>query len=169
MLDPVTAIATASAAFNGIKKLVAAGRDLEDCMGQMAAWAGAVSDLNEASKNAKNPPLFKKLTSKKSVEQEAMEIFAHRRKVEAQEKELRELIWYAYGKEAWVELIGLRRRIRLEREKAFYAQKRKRENTFWTVITILVLTFVCYGFFATMSFVIYDLRPQQDGTRDDME
>lgn len=169
MLDPVTAIATASAAFNGIKKLVAAGRDLEDCMGQMAAWAGAVSDLNEASKNAKNPPLFKKLTSKKSVEQEAMEIFAHRRKVEAQEKELRELIWYAYGKEAWVELIGLRRRIRLEREKAFYAQKRKRENTFWTVVTIVVLTFVCYGFFATMSFVINDLRPQQDGTRDDME
>jgi len=169
MLDPVTAIATASAAFNGIKKLVAAGRDLEDCMGQMAAWAGAVSDLNEASKNAKNPPLFKRLTSKKSVEQEAMEVFAHRRKAEAQEKELRELIFYAYGKEAWVELIGLRRRIRLEREKAFYAQKRKRENTFWTVVTIVVLTFVCYGFFATISFIVNDIKAQQDGTRDDME
>jgi len=169
MLDPVTAIATASAAFNGIKKLVAAGRDLEDCMGQMAAWAGAVSDLNEASKNAKNPPLFKRLTSKKSVEQEAMEVFAHRRKAEAQEKELREIVMYAYGKEAWVELIGLRRRIRLEREKAFYAQKRKRENTFWTVVTIVVLTFVCYGFFATISFIVNDIKAQQDGTRDDME
>jgi hypothetical protein len=169
MLDPVTAIATASAAFNGIKKLVAAGRDLEDCMGQMAAWAGAVSDLNEASKNAKNPPLFKRLTSKKSVEQEAMEVFAHRRKAEAQEKELREIVMYAYGKEAWVELIGLRRRIRLEREKAFYAQKRKRENTFWTVVTIVVLTFVCYGFFATISLIVNDIKAQQDGTRDDME
>lgn len=169
MLDPVTAIATASAAFNGIKKLVAAGRDLEDCMGQMAAWAGAVSDINEASKNAKNPPLFKKLTSKKSVEQEAMEIFAHRRKIEAQEKELREIIFYAYGKEAWVELIGLRRRIRLEREKAFYAQKRKRENAFYTVLTIIILTFVCYGFFATISFIVNDIKAQQNGTRDDME
>jgi len=138
-------------------------------MGQMAAWAGAVSDLNEASKNAKNPPLFKRLTSKKSVEQEAMEVFAHRRKAEAQEKELREIVMYAYGKEAWVELIGLRRRIRLEREKAFYAQKRKRENTFWTVVTIVVLTFVCYGFFATISLIVNDIKAQQDGTRDDME
>jgi len=169
MLDPVTAIATASAAFNGVKKLVAAGRDLEDCMGQIAAWAGAVSDINEASKQAKSPPLLKRITSKKSVEQEAMEIFAHRRKIEAQEKELREIIFYAYGKEAWTELIGLRRRIRLEREKAFYAQKRKRENVIYTTLTIVVLTFVCYGFFATIHYVLTDIKAQQDGTRDDME
>jgi len=169
MLDPVTGIATATAAFNGVRKLVAAGRDLEDCMGQMAQWYTAGSDLNEAQKTAKNPPLFKKLTSKKSVEQEAMEIFAHTKKAAAQEKALREIITYSYGREAWTELIQLRRRIRLEREKAIYAQKRKRESTFWTVVTIVVLTFVCYGFFATMSFVINDLRPQQDGTRDDLE
>ena len=163
MLDPITAIATATAAFNGIKKLVAAGRELEDCMGQMAQWYTALSDLSEAEKAAKNPPLFKKLTSRKSVEQEALEIFAHRRKVAAQEKELREIILYAYGKDAWTELIGLRRRIRLEREKAIYAQKRKRENTFWTAVTIIVLTFLCYGFFATMSFVITELvQPKQE-------
>ena len=159
MLDPITAIATATAAFNGVKKLVAAGRDLEDCMGQMAQWYTALSDLGEAEKIAKNPPLFKKLTSRKSVEQEALEIFAHRRKAQAQEKELREIILYAYGKDAWTELIGLRRRIRLEREKAIYAQKRKREDMFWTVITIIVLTFLCYGFYATLSFVIHELKP----------
>ena len=163
MLDPITAIATATAAFNGIKKLVAAGRELEDCMGQMAQWYTALSDLSEAEKVAKNPPLFKKLTSRKSVEQEALEIFAHRRKVAAQEKELREIILYAYGQDAWKELIGLRRRIRLEREKAIYAQQRKRENTFWTAVTIIVLTFLCYGFFATMSFVITELvQPKQE-------
>ena len=166
MLDPITAIATATAAFNGVKKLVAAGKELEDCMGQMAQWYTAISDLGEAEKNAKNPPLFKKLTSRKSVEQEALEIFAHRRKAQAQEKELREIILYAYGKDAWTELIGLRRRIRLEREKAIYAQKRKRENTFWTAVTIIVLTFLCYGFFATMSFFITEIvqakQEQQD-------
>jgi len=163
MLDPITAIATATAAFNGVKKLVAAGRELEDCMGQMAQWYTALSDLSEAEKVAKNPPLFKKLTSRKSVEQEALEIFAHRRKVAAQEKELREIILYAYGQDAWKELIGLRRRIRLEREKAIYAQKRKRENTFWTAVTIIVLTFLCYGFFATMSFFITEIiQPKQE-------
>ena len=159
MLDPITAIATATAAFNGVKKLVAAGKELEDCMGQMAQWYTALSDLSEAEKNAKNPPLFKKLTSGKSVEQEALEIFAHRRKVAAQEKELREIILYAYGQDAWRELIGLRRRIRLEREKAIYAQQRKRKDTFWTVLTIIVLTFLCYGFYATLSFVIHELKP----------
>lgn len=169
MLDPITAIATATAAFNGVKKLVAAGRDLEDCMGQMAQWYTAISDLGEAEKNAKNPPLFKRLTSKKSVEQEALEIFAHRRKAMAQEKELREIILYAYGKDAWIELIGLRRRIRLERERAIYAQKRKRENTFWTVVTVVVLTFLCYGFYATMSFVFTEIiQPRQEqGNGDD--
>jgi len=168
MLDPITAIATATAAFNGVKKLVAAGRELEDCMGQMAQWYTALSDLSEAERNVKNPPLFKRLTSKKSVEQEALEIFAHRRKVQAQEKELREIILYAYGKDAWTELIGLRRRIRLEREKAIYAQKRKRENTFWTTITIIVLTFLCYGFFATLSFVFTDIvQSRQEQQEDD--
>jgi len=132
----------------------------------MAQWYTAISDLGEAERNVKNPPLFKKLTSRKSVEQEALEIFAHRRKAQAQEKELREIILYAYGKDAWTELIGLRRRIRLEREKAIYAQKRKRENTFWTAVTIIVLTFLCYGFFATMSFFITEIvqakQEQQD-------
>ena len=167
MLDPITAIATATAAFNGVKKLVAAGKELEDCMGQMAQWYTAISDLGEAEKNAKNPPLFKKLTSRKSVEQEALEIFAHRRKAQAQEKELREIIIYAYGGDAWKELIGLRRRIRLEREKAIYAQKRKRENTFWTAVTIVVLTFLCYGFYATLSFMITELRPDTEEVQAD--
>jgi len=39
-------------------------------------------------------------------------------------------------------------------------KKRKREDTFWTVITIIVLTFLCYGFYATLSFVIHELKPQ---------
>jgi len=160
MLDPVTAIATATAAFNGVKKLVAAGKELEDCMGQMAQWYTALSDLGEAERVAKNPPLFKRLTSSKSVEQEALEIFAHRRKAQAQEKELREIIIYAYGADAWKELIGLRRRIRLEREKAIYAQQRKRKDTFWTVVTIVVLTFLCYGFYATISFMVNEMRPE---------
>lgn len=158
MLDPVTAIATATAAFNGVRKLVAAGRDLEDCMGQMSQWYTAVSDLTEAQKTAKNPPLFKRLASGKSVEQEAMEIFAHTKKAAAQEKALREIITYAYGREAWMELIQLRRRIKLERERAIYAQKRKRESTFWTVVTITVLSVVCYGFFAGVSFILNDVR-----------
>jgi hypothetical protein len=74
---------------------------------------------------------------------------------------------YAYGKDAWIELIGLRRRIRLEREKAIYAQKRKREDTFWTAVTIIVLTFLCYGFYATLSFVVNEMRPPDNEQQKD--
>lgn len=169
MLDPVTAIATASAAFNGVKKLVAAGREIEDIMGQMAAWSGAVSDINEASREAKSPPLLKRLTSKKSVEQEAMEIWSYRRKCERMEKELRELIVYTLGKDAWMELIGLRRRIRLEREKAFYARQRKRKQRIETAIIIVVLTFLCYGFFVTISFAITELKGPTNGDASTLE
>jgi len=158
VLDPVTAVATASAAFNGIKKLISAGREIEDVMGQMATWAGAASDLAYHANEKKSPPLFKKLTSGKSVEQEAMEIFAHKRKIEAQEKELREIILYAYGQEAWRELIGLRRRIKLEREQAFYAQQRKRKAYLWNTITAVILTVLCYGFYAGMSFFIKQMK-----------
>ena len=56
-----------------------------------------------------------------------------------------------------MELIQLRRRIKLEREKAIYEQKRKRESTFWTVLTIFVLTVVCYGFFSGVNFLFTEI------------
>ena len=40
MIDPVTAIATANAAFKGIQMMVAKGREIEDCVGQLSKWAG---------------------------------------------------------------------------------------------------------------------------------
>ena len=60
-MDPVTALATASTAFNLIKKGFQAGRDVESMYGDIGKWLGAVSDVNQAEKMSKNPPLFKKL------------------------------------------------------------------------------------------------------------
>ena len=56
-MDPVTAIAAASTAFNVIKKGFDMGRDIESMYGDMGRWMGAVSDVNQANKMAKNPPL----------------------------------------------------------------------------------------------------------------
>ena len=47
MIDPITALATATAVFNGIKQAVAVGREAQDIFGQLGKWAGAVSDLQE--------------------------------------------------------------------------------------------------------------------------
>jgi len=87
-MDPVTAMATASAAFGALKKGFAIGRDIESMASDLSRWMGALSDLDQMEKEAKNPPIFKKLFSGQSVEQEAIQTFAAKKKAEEQRYEL---------------------------------------------------------------------------------
>ena len=82
MIDPITAVATATAAFNTIKSAFAAGRDIEGMAGDLGRWMGAVSDIKKAEEYNKKPPLFKKLFNAGSVEEEAMQIFMAKKKAE---------------------------------------------------------------------------------------
>ena len=64
MLDPVTlsaAVSAATTAYNGIKKAITMGREIEDLGGQLSQWMTAVSDVDSISKNANNPSTFDKL------------------------------------------------------------------------------------------------------------
>ena len=77
MFDPVTisaAVATASTAFNGIKRAFQAGRDLESMSQDLSRWMGAVSDVDAAHKSAKNPTMFRKVFSGGSIEQEKLQL-----------------------------------------------------------------------------------------------
>ena len=85
MVDPITALATATAAFNVIKKGFSMGRDIESMYGDMGRWMGAVSDIGQAEKMSKNPPLVKKIFTGSSVEEEALNAFAARKKAKAME------------------------------------------------------------------------------------
>ena len=60
-MDPASAMALASASFATIKKGFAIGRDVESMMSDIGRWMGALSDLDQAEREAKNPPIFKKL------------------------------------------------------------------------------------------------------------
>ena len=75
-MDPVSAIAAATAAFNVIKKGFEIGRDVESMYGDIGRWMSATSDILQAEKMAKKPPLFKKIVFAGSVEKEALEAFA---------------------------------------------------------------------------------------------
>lgn len=155
-MDPATAIATATAAFGAVKKLVAAGRSMEDTFGQLGKWYGAIADLNEAERKSKNPPLFKKLVAAKSVEQEALEVYAAKKRALQQETELRELLMYTYGIDGYKELVDLRRQIRERREKEVYAQQRRRQAFFWGAIqsigicVLLAATYKLYAFLISL-------------------
>jgi hypothetical protein len=136
MLDPVSALAIATSAFNLLKKGISAGRELEDMAGQLGTWFSAVSDVKSAEEEAKDPPLFKKLMFSGSVEQEAMQALIARKKIEQQEKELRELIVWRWGTEEYTAMMRDRARIKDTRAKAIQNQRRKMRKFIANILTI---------------------------------
>ena len=154
MIEIGLAIGVASKSFAVVKKMVAAGRDLEDTIGQLSTWFGAISDINEAERQAKNPPLFRKLTNAKSVEAESLAIFAARKRAAAMEQELRSMVVLAYGKEAWRELIALRKKIKADRERAVYNQMRRRKAFVNNSLMGLAIAILLAGTIFLLTFLV---------------
>jgi len=131
VIDPISitaAVSGATAAFNTIKSMIAAGRDMESCIGDVSRWMRMASDVDQAAKQAKNPPLFKKLLSAGSVEEEALQAYAAKKKLEAQRQELKNFLNMSYGPQAWADLIQLEGKIRKQRQEAIYKQQEKRRQ-----------------------------------------
>jgi hypothetical protein len=139
MIDPVSALAIATSAYNVIKKGIEMGRELEDMGGQLGTWFGAVADVKSAEEEAKDPPLFKKLISSGSVEQQALQALIARKKIEQQEKELRELIVWRWGTEEYTAMMRDRARIKDTRAKAIQNQRRKMRKLIANVLTITAI------------------------------
>jgi CHASE3 domain sensor protein len=144
MIDPVSALATASSAFAVIKKGFEVGRDIEQMAGDISRWMGAMSDLTEAEHLAKNPPIFKKLFSGKSVEQEAIEAFASKKKAEKMREELRQYISWTMGQSAWDELLRMEGQLRKQRQETLYAQARRRRK-FVEILSIALALIIGSG------------------------
>ena len=136
MVDPITAVATATAAFNAIKKGCQMGRDIEGMAGDLGRWMGAVSDIKKADEYSKKPPLFKKLFAAGSVEEEALNAFMAKKKAEDMREELRNIISFSRGPSAWQELLKTEADIRKKRQAAIYAQEEYRRK----VIEIVMIT-----------------------------
>lgn len=142
-------MATASTAFAAIKKGFQVGRDIESMASDLGRWMGALSDLDQAEKEAKNPPIFKKLFAGKSVEQEAMEAFAAKRKAQQQRDELKQWMQFTIGASAWDELVRMEANIRKQRQDTLYRQ-RERRRKFIEIVAIsicLILGLILLAFF----------------------
>ena len=124
-MDPISIFMAATAAFNTVKKLVEAGREVEDVLGQIGAWMGKASELAELDN--KKPSIFKRIGGGKSVEQEAMEQLQRREAIRKQHLELMSMVKLAYGPQAFEDLMHMQRQIKLkrERERIFQAQRRR--------------------------------------------
>ena len=142
MIDPVTlsaAVSGATAAYNGIKKAIMMGREIEDLGSQLSTWMSAVSDVDNIHKNANSPSTFDKLFNG-SIEQVAIESFASKKKLAKQREELKNFLVAHYGTKAWDDLIREEGRIRRARKEAVYAREEKnRQIRDYTIIGIASL------------------------------
>jgi hypothetical protein len=114
-MDPVTLISAASLAFNTLKKGIAIGRDLQDMTGQLVSWSSAVSDLEFLERRSKEPPWYKTLSG--SVQAEAVEIFAAKKKIEQQRNELKQFISFSMGQSAWEEFLAIEAKVRKQKQQ----------------------------------------------------
>ena len=142
MIDPITlsaAVSGATAAYNGIKKAITMGKEIEDLGSQLSAWMSAVSDVDNIHKNANNPSTFDKIFNG-SIEQVAMESYSSRKKLEKQREELRNFVIGNYGWQAWDDLLKEEGRIRKARSQAIYQkEQQKRMIRDYTIIGIACL------------------------------
>ena len=156
-MDPLTitaAVGIASKAFETIKAGFSIGRDLESMTGDLGRWMGAVSDVDNAEKQAKNPPLFKKLMYASSIEQTALEAFAAKKKLAQQRQELKTFLNYTFGPNAYNELLQMEGKIRKDRQKLIYERQQLRDKIISVVGIILISCLVL----SLIIFVVYRLK-----------
>ena len=121
-MDPVSCVALATGAFKALKGAVSAGRDFQDMTSQLSTWGKAFSDFNELEKREKDPPFWKK-TFRGSDEETAIEIFAHKKKMEQMRNEIKDHISWTYGPSAWKEVIAIEAQMRKKRKQELYRKQ----------------------------------------------
>ena len=163
-MDPITitaAMSVASSAFNAIKKGFSVGRDIEQMSGDIGRWMGAVSDVDNAEKQAKNPPLFGKLFKAGSIEEAALSAYAAKKKLEEQRYELKMFLNLTHGPKAYDELLQMEGQIRKQRQQTIYKQQQLRrqlgEGVAWIFLIVII------GGFILLLFSMFTNKSYADG------
>ena len=141
MIDPISAIGLATAAFNTVKQAINAGKEVADMGKSLGQFASAMSDLDFAHAKAENPPMFKKIFGASQIEQNALEIWGHKQKAKEMREELRNYISTFYGPSAWKEIVAIEAKMRKQRREQEYAKIERQETIMaWIVglITFLI-------------------------------
>ena len=160
-MDPLTitaAVGIASKAFETIKAGFQLGRDVESMSGDLGRWMGAVSDVDNAEKQAKNPPLFKKLLYASSIEQQALEAYAAKKKLEQQRQELKVFLNMTFGPNSYNELLAMEGKIRKDRQKMIYERQQLKEQ----IVSVVGIIILCLTIVGIIVFVLAMLKKKYD-------
>lgn len=159
-MDPITLLATATAAFKGIKQAVEVGKEIEAVYRQLSNWADAAGQLqefindNKTNTGERKLGIFEKIGFTKSATAEAFDIFAAQTRLREMDTDIYNMFYYGelqyLGAEGYSQFIQLRREVRERRERMIKDQARRRkqfiENMFWGSM-LLVTLILAYNFF----------------------
>ena len=147
-MDPVTAFGVATTAYKTIVAGFKVGKQVENMSKDLGRWMGAIQAVKEGHSKKKNRMFG-------SVEEEALETFAMKKKAIAMENELRNFVNLNYGPNAWNEVIRIQAEIRKQKKEAeLEAQRKQRqaiENTIIGGLVLLFIFFVVYVFYLIMT------------------
>ena len=133
-MDPITAIGIASTAYSAIKKGFEVGKEVESMAGDLGRWMNAINAVKTSHSKAKGRRFS-------SVEEEALETFAAKKKAEQMENDLRNFIVGQYGVNAWQDIIRIQADLRKKQKEAELLAAQKRDELIYNlfIIGIIVL------------------------------
>ena len=143
-MDPISAIGIATTAYNAIKRGFKVGKEIEGMSKDLGRWMGAIQDVKEGHNKKKNRVFG-------SVEEEALETFAIKKKAIAMENDLRNFVNLSYGPNAWNEVIRIQADIRKQKKEAIEEAKRKQKK----MIENLILGVLVVFFLGVVGAVLY--------------
>jgi len=148
MIDPITAAAAATKAYAGVKAFIEAGKSIEDTFSVVARWQGHASDImyaNQRQKKRTNP--LKQVVFSQSIEAEAAQMFAAKKRIENQRKEIVTLLQYAYGNEGLEEYRNCMKEVQAQRQREVYAQQEAKDalvKSAWIAILAAVAGYMIW-------------------------
>jgi len=135
-MDPITAIGVATTAYSAIKKGFQVGKEVESMAGDLGRWMNAINAVNTSHSKAKGRRFG-------SVEEEALETFAAKKKAEQMENDLRNFIVGQYGVNAWQDIIRIQADLRRKQKEAEQLAAQKRDELIYNLFIIgLIVLFV---------------------------
>ena len=125
--------------------------------GAVGKWMGAYAEVDALEKEAKNPSLFRKITSGKSIEEVALQAFEGRKKLEQDRYDLKMMISFRYGPRAFDELLEMEGKIRRQvRDEKIARMKFKEKVITYVALIIVALVGSAILYFFTYGLVLLD-------------
>ena len=152
MIDPITALSVASTAVGQMRQLINAGRDTTQAMSK---FAGAWADINEAERQAKNPPWYKTFSG--SMEERAAQAFAAKKKAQALKTELENMIRFVHGPTGLEEYKQILRDMKKQKEKTDFKKAKIKQTIIEWVFGFIIFVLAA----VIMAFVFWFVGKQQ--------